>query len=331
MKKDFLVPIFFHLFVFCIISRVLTQEVISIKGTKFGNSLQTGKVIVSGTWGIDIGEFGKIDKAARPGPMSFAVDKENNIFILDQVNSRVQKFDNHGKYLASLNINTTTAADIVLDQEGKIYILDPWIEYNIKRFSTTGKLEKVYNISKDIKLITGMFINDSEIFVESRHDELYKVATLDKIVTIKKQHLNPMMGRLGKGGKKVFLSAEKVDNWTARLDVRAADGIITMNRIINSQRPYSSIVSLDSDQQGNIYLGLNLLWESGPPDYEVLADQLVVVAFTPNGKYVGQVEMPNQYVTDHFKKIVVNDLGDIYQLQTSEEGINIIKWQFVKN
>jgi len=72
------------------------------------------KVIIEGKWGPGPGEFG----STNPGfvsekapdihfkPSSLAVDSKGNIYILDPVNNRIQKFDENGKYIKSISVES---------------------------------------------------------------------------------------------------------------------------------------------------------------------------------------------------------------------------------
>lgn len=69
------------------------------------------KVIIEGKWGTGSGEFGAIadpmqsDQYGAPQyPGSLAVNSRGEIYVLDHVNGRIQKFSKDGKYLTSLNI-----------------------------------------------------------------------------------------------------------------------------------------------------------------------------------------------------------------------------------
>jgi len=67
------------------------------------------KVIIEGKWGTGPGEFGTASQFPlghfeNYEPSSLAVDSKGNIYILDFVNDRIQKFSKEGKYLASLSI-----------------------------------------------------------------------------------------------------------------------------------------------------------------------------------------------------------------------------------
>jgi len=65
------------------------------------------KVIVEGKWGTGPGEFGRGEWGEHfYEPRSMVVDSEGNIYVLDTVNNRIQKFDNKGKYLLSIPVES---------------------------------------------------------------------------------------------------------------------------------------------------------------------------------------------------------------------------------
>jgi hypothetical protein len=65
------------------------------------------KVIIRGKWGKKPGEFGREGEADVMDlkPESMAVDSKGNIYILDFVNNRIQKFDSEGRYLKSIEVD----------------------------------------------------------------------------------------------------------------------------------------------------------------------------------------------------------------------------------
>jgi len=67
------------------------------------------KVIIEGKWGTRPGEFGiasqfPLGHFEKYQPSSLAVDSKGNIYVLDFVNDRIQKFDKSGKYLTELPV-----------------------------------------------------------------------------------------------------------------------------------------------------------------------------------------------------------------------------------
>ncbi|NLH38988.1 MAG: hypothetical protein GX445_02875 [Elusimicrobia bacterium] len=69
------------------------------------------RVIIEGKWGDGPGEFGTWgdimnSEMIEYQPNSLSVDSKGNIYILDLVNERIQKFDSNGKYLKSISVES---------------------------------------------------------------------------------------------------------------------------------------------------------------------------------------------------------------------------------
>jgi hypothetical protein len=64
------------------------------------------RVIIEGKWGTGPGEFGRQgDFDYDLKPESLAVDSKGNIYILDFVNNRIQKYSSNGKHLKDIPID----------------------------------------------------------------------------------------------------------------------------------------------------------------------------------------------------------------------------------
>jgi len=67
------------------------------------------KVIIEGKWGTNAGEFGRnfLGMGTKDyTPSSLAVNSKGEIYILDLVNNRIQKFDKEGRYLKSIKVES---------------------------------------------------------------------------------------------------------------------------------------------------------------------------------------------------------------------------------
>jgi len=67
------------------------------------------KVVIEAKWGTNKGEFGRSSLGEGTilyQPDSLAVDSKGNIYILDIVNNRIQKFDKEGRYIKSLRVES---------------------------------------------------------------------------------------------------------------------------------------------------------------------------------------------------------------------------------
>lgn len=78
-----------------------------------------------------------------PAPVGIAIDNQDNVYVTDPVNQRIQKFDGNGNFLAKLK-NRGTAQEaqynsLALDNQNNLYVTD---FYNclVQKYSPDGKL-----------------------------------------------------------------------------------------------------------------------------------------------------------------------------------------------
>jgi len=115
------------------------------------------RVIIDAKWGSGPGEFGKVDNIEGPstGPAAFTISSKGNIFVLDNVNNRVQKFDGQGNYISEFDYKRYKNDEekkqgggffpfaIAVDNEECIYLLGAVLPGEIGRvckYSPEGKL-----------------------------------------------------------------------------------------------------------------------------------------------------------------------------------------------
>ena len=127
---------------------VITKEIVidDIENSNVPVYEYVSKVIIEGKWGTGPGEFGTKGVLIEDGkfipnplgtatpiyPDSLAVDSKGNIYILDPVNNRIQKFDAYGKYLKSIKVESLggyiggipqkyLGINIVIDSKDNLY------------------------------------------------------------------------------------------------------------------------------------------------------------------------------------------------------------------
>jgi DNA-binding beta-propeller fold protein YncE len=107
---------------------------------KFDNS---GKFILKwGSNGTADGQF--LQKSDDIGPEGIDVDSSGNIFVADSGNSRVQKFDNSGKFILKWGSNGTAdgqfkyPSGLAVDSSGNVFVSDEGNK-NVQKFDSDGK------------------------------------------------------------------------------------------------------------------------------------------------------------------------------------------------
>jgi DNA-binding beta-propeller fold protein YncE len=80
-------------------------------------------------------------------PKYLSIDQENNVYVVDAGNSRIQKFDSNGKFITKWGKNGSNecelngvqeAEGIAIDQENNVYVVDAG-NSRIQKFDSNGK------------------------------------------------------------------------------------------------------------------------------------------------------------------------------------------------
>ena len=280
-----------------------------------------GQVWVAGAWGTTPGDFGMVDDASRPGPMDFALHGDL-LYVLDPVNSRVQVFDARGELDQVIPIGTRTADFICVDSDGSVVVLDAFVQRELRVFTPAGELATKARLPKSLRLPSAIFADHGQYLVEERHS---RVLALNLDRGQQDQTARPVTALRGR--------PRAADSGTTHacklgpLDVVLEHANVDDAREEQTVRfpyPIRSIVALESDQVGNTYVAAACLRD--PPADGQRAD-IVIAALTPAGQLLGALTIPDQYVTDHYRKLLVTPTGDVLQMQTTEAGVRFIRWR----
>ncbi len=271
-------------------------------------------VLLQGSWGSGPGEFGKVDEASRPGPMDFAV-REDSLYVLDPVNARVQLFDLDGDFLREIPIGTRTADFVCVDSAGNVTVLDAFVKREIKTFSPHGELLSQARLPASIGLCSAIFTEGGRMWVEERHNRVYELGVAGDQPGAPAALVGTLPGRRLKGSPGT-VHARKAG--TRDVVVRGA----TPTRL-RFARPIASIVALESDDAGRVYVAAAC---RSAPDGDPWKTDIVLAALDPDGRIAGAIRMPNAYVTDHYRKLLVSRAGEIIQMQTADDGVRFVRW-----
>ena len=108
---------------------------------------KAGELNVVASWG---GEGGSNGKFVEPRAMSF--DSQNNLFVVDKGNHRIQKFDAAGNFLTSWGGQGKEPGKfkdphgIAIGPDDSVYVADTW-NHRIQKFDVNGKFITEWNAS----------------------------------------------------------------------------------------------------------------------------------------------------------------------------------------
>lgn len=273
------------------------------------------QTLITANWGQADGEFGLILEAEGNCPQSLAIDSDGNLAILDLVNKRVQLYNAAGKWLGKFAI-TCQAFDIQF-YNSQIVLLAPY-DYLIEQYDPQGKLLKRITINRELGFLDGLRVSNQTVFVQTIEQTQYNIMD---------QSLSKPLPKVSPG-----LSAQIPDRrfHTQWIDEHHSYLFIENSRTgqkqtinITTQDELGSLVFLDTDRRGNIFIRKELFNSRGDSYFAV--DKL-----DGEGHLLTTISIENRNIVAPFKPIIIDKEGNIYFLRIGSEGLAVLRWQLEK-
>jgi len=282
----------------------------------------TGNLVIFSAWGSDKNQLGR----ERPvegnpeGPMSFTLDPEGRVLVLDQVNGRVVRYGVDGKPESTVPIKLGVPQDIAIGKGGSMAVLDRLSSKVVAIYDEGGALRCQIPLEgegvPEGGLVTGLFIDKDDVYVEREHGPLVRIGDVEgRPADVRSE----MPGRPSRDGLS-FLKAGISDPGAGRVYVASTDRATNAHRFTRELRagmPVHAIVLLDTDRKGTIYLAITV--EPAPETEAVL-----LYCLEPSkGAPVGKAELPaNTLPEETFRDMVVLDEGGVLYSLRSESGVS---------
>jgi hypothetical protein len=291
---------------------------------------QKREIVFKTPWGSGPTELNhNIPQEASPeGPMSFAVDDSGRIFVLDQVNKRIQVYSSAGKHIKTIPLPGLTFSDIDIGESGNLFLLDQWRHRAVLLIDDKGTVLKSVELAgkgiAEMGCIWGM---------HSRRDGLW-VNCSGNLVRIcdasgERDAERPMVRGLFSRDGSSLLRARKIGDITAVVKRNRVGRSGTDTYTLYFDIPIFCITVVDTDMNGNIYLWVELLEESsgkGPP-YSIEDSHGIVLVLDSTGREKRRMYMPvSSGAEEVVRSIRMTPDGTVYQLVLGEEGATM--WRY---
>ncbi len=268
--------------------------------------------VIQANWGSADGEFGLVLEAEGNCPQALTVAENRDLVILDPVNRRVQSYSANGKWIGKFAISSR-AFDIQFEGD-RIVLLAPY-DYLIEAYNRDGKLIEKIPINRKIDLVDGLRISDHKIFVQTIKQMQYRVDV--KSPTVQFQSVEQgISGRI----PEFRFRTRWIDSHRGYLLIDDRNVSKTETITITTVDELGSLIFLNTDERGHIYLRKELFSADGKPYYEV--DKL-----DRNGVVLNSIQIQNENIVAPYKPITIDKEGTIYFLEIKPEGFAVIRWQ----
>ena len=271
-------------------------------------------VVLAARWGSGRGELGR----SRPqegnpeGPMSFALSGDE-LLVLDQVNGRVARYDANGKLRGTFE-TTGTTQDLTVAKDGTVVLLDRLVDKTVRLVDKNGRPIGALPLPSERVgepgLVTGVFTDGKDVYVEKEHGVLTRIGSTDGSPADPAE----LTGRPSKDGTLLLMAVLAAAE--ARVNLNAFDrklGSLRFARAIQYPRPVRQVVLLDTDMRGTIYVGVL----GGSP-------QMVHIACLDpsHGRAIGRLSVPTSATPEEsFRDFTIGDDGTILLALRTDEGI----------
>ena len=282
--------------------------------------MSAGKPIVKGGWGSAPGQFGRRadPETAQEGPMSLTLAKDGNLYVLDQINGRVQRFRKDGTPAGEIKVGSDTIQDLAVDGKGNVIALDRLADRDVAIFGPDGQPKtRVPVVGGPITEgggVTGLYEDDSGIWLGREHAEIVRVADADG---------NPDNKRPTEPGPptrdgRFYLWMRLTDAQSATLRAYDHDGQVVWWRPLAFGRPLLHLVMVDSDLRGHVYAAA------------LASDATLVLRMAEaDGADAGVLLLPaDPGIIESFRGLTVGDDGTIYQMLATDNGVTITAYSF---
>lgn len=288
---------------------------------------QTPQIALQVPWGSGGAMIALRDgnESSPEGPMSFAVASSGDVYVLDQVSSRVVHFRPDGSVVGEVALPGDTFQDIEIAPDGRLLVLDRLVRQSVLiADETTGASREVPILGEHISeggAVTALLARADGVWLELEHR--LSVRILD-------DRLDPcertvVTGRPSAAAGRTLVAAldgagGALVEWVSR------EGAVVQRLPITAEGPIARIAWLEDDARGSLMIALHVvrLDEDG---VEVVAEHTEIQTFSAIGERGPVVRSP--HVLTEYEQLRELDLGGdggLYQLAILPDGPQVLRF-----
>ncbi|MDI6697311.1 MAG: hypothetical protein QME85_00020 [Candidatus Saccharicenans sp.] len=289
-----------------------------------GENVQVNEVVRAriGSGAEDLGVV--TPQEANPeGPMSFAVSHAGEIYVLDQLNSRIQVFKD-GRWLRSIPIPGETYCDLEIMSDGRIALLDNLIRQEVIMINSRGQAEEKISLRRpeiaEPAAVTGIYCRSEGLWPGLWAEAENRFILLTGLDGKPAAEVKVLPGLLTPSGRRL-LKIEMAGEKQVRLFCSEEDFQTWRSYDISFGLPVGIIYGPWKDRAGNLYLAANI--------FDVQDEDNEMVVLDPSGQERNRIKMAlSSGIHEVLKPVLVTPDGLIYQMAIEPEKNLVVIRQY---
>jgi hypothetical protein len=284
------------------------------------------QVLLRGSPGTGPGQFGLQGNPAREdedalGPPSFAVGPHGNLYVLDALNGRVQRFDPQGHFLAAFPVGRPGAelaveSDIAVSESGGIYVFTEGQSPSLSQFDAAGHVLVSALLPPSFQGVDLLFPGRTRpLFLMQNGQAVRAELGWDGV-----RSEGPFPG-LPAGG--LYVQAERAGRWTAAVRFVNADGRARRTVHLRSQLPVSRVRIVGIHRRGEVVVAVDRI---AAGDEAQAQGEVLLAAVSPQGQLTGALAVPPGDRRWQFREFALAPDGAVLQMQSDAAEVRLVRW-----
>lgn len=288
----------------------------------FDGNVGKAETVVSARWGDGEDGLGVSYDGETVGPNSFGVDDRSRVYVLDQVNRRIVRYDG-GRVETSFPLPDARFDDLVVARD-RFVALSRDGERRALVFDQEAGLIATLPVAPALGAISRLAVVDGDVCVQCPTQsamDLHAIGDIDGRRYEESRQAVPRPAVTLPDG--VTLEAAKVDENHIKVAFVDHKGAEKRRLLVHSVRDISAIVDILTDKHGNVFVVYALYKESAS---EKTKGCLVIAKYSADGDLLGRVETRDDFTPEPQRKVAVSEDGALYQLVTDRDGAGVLRW-----
>lgn len=296
----------------------------------------SGQLFFKASWGSGKEQLGKLDanESNPEAPMALSLDRQGNVYVLDQVNGRISRLDKDGQLLPPLQVTQQTPRDLAVSPTGTVLVMDNVRDKSIAVLDPGGlPLGELPLTGKNLEAASsamGLSTDSSGVYVERADGMTVRLGDAAGTPDPERPLLD---GRPSRDGSSL-LSMAVIQAEAGRFWVRSVDRLTGQQKFMREYvlpTPIMYLNLLASDAAGRIYVAANVARElpldPATGNTQTVDASVQLLCLSSMGEIQKVLTLPPSTVPhETVRDLTVREDGLIFYMHRTAEGVQLLQY-----